>query len=64
MAEEKIIITFTDDGPVIEVQGVQGQKCLELTEGIEHALGKAGDRKKKPEFYQSETTPERLRQKS
>lgn len=60
---EKIIITFTDEGPVIEVQGVKGPRCLVLTEDLEKALGQVSDRERKPEFYQQETVQDRLRQR-
>lgn len=61
--EEKIIITFDEVGnPTIEVQGVKGKKCLELTKPLEDALGVVQSRQKKPEFYQRVTVEEHLRQ--
>lgn len=51
MQEIKIIIGR--DGKVnIDVAGVKGSACQDLTKSIETALGKTESVEKKPEFYQ------------
>lgn len=46
----------------IDVEGVKGQSCTDITKSIEEALG--GDvtsRKKKPEFFDKETEKAKLK---
>lgn len=46
----------------IDVEGVKGKACTDITKSIEEALG--GDvtsRKKKPEFFDKETEKEKLK---
>ena len=51
MQEIKLIIG--KDGKVnIDVAGVSGPACRDLTKSIEAALGKTESVKKKPEFYE------------
>ncbi len=53
MTEERITAKIFKDGKVsIEVGGVQGESCLELTQQLEVALGKVTDRKEKPEIHE------------
>ena len=60
--EQKIVISFSDDGtPTIEVEGVAGQGCLKLTEDLERALGVVEDREKKAVFYQQAEVGVRVR---
>ena len=40
---------------MIEVEGVTGTTCTELTEDIELHLGGAGERKTKPEYHMPAT---------
>lgn len=55
MQEIKLIIG--KDGKVnIDVAGVSGPVCQNLTKSIEAALGKTESVKKKPEFYEQRTT--------
>lgn len=50
----ELIVTIDKDGtPTIEVKGVKGQQCLNLTQDIEKALGgKVLDRKPTAEMGQ------------
>jgi len=38
----------------VDVKGVKGKKCVDLTKAFESALGSVQKRTKKAEFYQSE----------
>lgn len=40
---------------IIDVDGIKGSKCSDLTKKLEKAFGKVTDCKKKGEFYQQET---------
>ena len=64
-AEEQIIITFLEDGSVqMEVKGVKGPRCQELTRPLEEVLGgQVVEQTKKPEFYEHGTAADRLQQK-
>ncbi|MDP2663650.1 MAG: DUF2997 domain-containing protein [Dehalococcoidia bacterium] len=56
----EIIITVTPDGkPKVEVKGVKGRKCLDLSRAIEEALGQATETKRTKEFYESADTGNR-----
>lgn len=61
MSEEKIIISFvgTDGSSTIEVEGVVGKSCKDLTAPLEKVLGKVTDYKKKQSFYQTESAAAR-----
>lgn len=48
---EELIVTIQDGEVQVEVQGVKGTHCLELTQAIERLLGKINSRKLKNEFY-------------
>jgi hypothetical protein len=39
----------------IEVDGVTGASCTDITKSLEHALGSVSERVKKTEFYCSES---------
>jgi hypothetical protein len=54
MARKKeLTILISHDGTVtLEVDGVRGASCLELTHDIEAALGFVREREKKPAFYE------------
>ena len=48
MREEKIIITIDEEGnPSIDVNGVKGKACLDLTKQLEEALGTVTKRTEK-----------------
>jgi hypothetical protein len=48
-----IVVTIKTDGKVVvDVQGGTGEKCLDLTKGIEDALGEKTDGMRKAEFYE------------
>ncbi len=55
MTEIKIVIG-SDGKANIDVAGVKGKSCSDLTKSIEKALGKVQATKKKPEFYQQAAT--------
>ena len=53
----KVIITIAPDGtPTIDVQGVQGTSCKDLTRSIELAYGEVSEEQLKPEFYGQEVS--------
>ena len=60
--EEKIIITFLKGGRgvKIEVEGVQGPRCLELTKPLEDAFGGNVERETKAEFYAEAEAPQQV----
>lgn len=53
MAEEEIHVFFLPDGRVeIQVCGVKGDKCLEVTKAVEEALGGKVERDLSGEYYE------------
>ena len=57
MKEEKIIITINDMGEtMIEVAGVKGKACLDLTRKLEQALGIVTKRESKREMTEYPVT--------
>lgn len=57
MSQAELQIVISPEGKVqIEVQGVQGPGCTELTRGIEEALGSVEKREYKAEYYVSGET--------
>jgi len=61
---QQIKISIQPDGKVqIEVEGVQGQSCVGLTEFLEKALGEIdGEREYKNAYYLKEPTSQHLPQ--
>ena len=54
---QEIKITIGEDGKVnLDVSGVKGSACSDLTKSIEKALGRVEVSKKKSEFYQQAST--------
>lgn len=54
MHGEQIEVVIGLDGTTkLEVKGVQGQKCLDLTKDLEEQLGTVIERHSKPEMYQT-----------
>lgn len=50
---KQIKVTVNEDGSLeIEAVGYKGNACEKATAALEKALGVAGKRTKKPEFYQ------------
>lgn len=50
---QEVIVSISSTGEVtVEVQGVTGTQCLDITRGLEEQLGVVIDRQHKPEFYQ------------
>ena len=59
---QEIKLTIGTDGKVnIDVAGVPGPACKDLTKSIESALGKTESVEKKPEFYQQQATSAKQR---
>ncbi len=57
MKEERIIIEIDEEGnPTIDVNGVKGKKCLELTKQLEEALGTVSKRTEKKEMFERPVT--------
>jgi len=55
MKKKEIIVEVSETGEItIETVGYKGASCEAATKAIEAALGVAGDKKKKPEWYQTE----------
>lgn len=51
---QELNITITAAGEVtVDVQGMNGTNCLELTRALEARLGVVLERQLKPEFYQT-----------
>jgi hypothetical protein len=51
--KNEIIIHISREGMVrLEVEGLPGPSCLELTKGLEDCLGDVAERKKKPAFHE------------
>ncbi len=57
--EETVNVVIHPDGRVeIQVCGVKGEKCLEVTKAVEEALGNKVQREFTSEMYETETTIE------
>jgi hypothetical protein len=48
---EELIVTIKGGDIQVEVAGVKGARCLELTQAIETLLGEINGRKLKDDFY-------------
>jgi hypothetical protein len=46
-----LIVTIKDGSIQVEVAGVKGARCLELTQAIETLLGEINGRRLKDDFY-------------
>lgn len=56
MNSPELEIVITPQGKIeIEVKGVQGPGCKDLTRALEDALGEVDERELKPEYYASTT---------
>lgn len=61
--QREVILTIDEDGNVeMEVKGVKGPSCQDLTAGVEKALGKVTSKKKTTEYF-SQTTTQTVSQK-
>ena len=59
--KSELIITISAEGQVgVEVDGVRGPSCLELSRDLEEALGRVTKREKKNAFYMAEDGVEEL----
>lgn len=57
MAKKQVIVTIATDGtPTVEVNGVKGQSCKDLTRELEKALGAPESVATKPEMYERPQT--------
>lgn len=58
--KQELEISITPEGEVkIEVKGVKGSSCLDVTKEIEEALGVVTDREHTSEYYQQEQEQQR-----
>jgi hypothetical protein len=48
---EQMIVTVKDGKIQIEIEGVRGTRCLELTQAIEQLIGEVETRSLRHEFY-------------
>lgn len=52
----EVILTIDQNGQVeIEVKGVKGPSCKDLTAGVEKALGKVTSTRKTGDYFQAQT---------
>ena len=58
------IIVGTKGQSKVETRGFTGGECREASKFIEQALGQRTDEKLTAEFYQGQTTDQRLKQSS
>ncbi len=57
MSSRKIHVRVTPAGEItVEAEGFQGKGCEAATKAIEEALGRAGNRTRKPEFWRQENS--------
>lgn len=53
MKEERILVNISPDGDVtLDVQGVKGKQCLDLTQDLEEELGIVTARTEKTEMHE------------
>jgi hypothetical protein len=57
---EEMVITIKDDKIEVEVTGVRGTRCLELTRAVEQMLGKADSRLLKQDYYRTTEARQRI----
>jgi hypothetical protein len=50
---EEMVITIEDGKIEVEVAGVRGTRCLEMTRAVEQMLGKIGRRMLKQDYYRT-----------
>jgi len=61
----RVEAVIDENGDVkIEVHGVSGPKCMEMTKELEDLLGKVAQRTKKPEFSQSQKVGQKAKVKA
>lgn len=52
MENQEVKIIISKDGKIqMEVDGVKGKKCIDITDDIEKILGSVQERKLKPSYY-------------
>lgn len=62
MADEEIVIDIDEAGNVrVEGKNIQGPHCVQLTAGIESALGEVIAAERKPEFHRSVPVSRKVR---
>lgn len=53
MTKQELEIQISDKGDVtVNVIGIKGKKCMDITKELEECLGIISSFEKKPEFYQ------------
>ena len=56
--KNELLICIARDGTVtINVDGIKGKSCLDLTKDLENSLGCVSEREKKASFYEDDKTP-------
>jgi len=54
--KNELIVFISPEGKVmLEVDGIRGPSCLDVTKALEESLGRVTERKKKPAFHAEET---------
>ncbi len=57
---EQLIVTIKNGIVEIEVEGLRGTRCLELTQAIENLIGKVDARSLKNDFYKDIKTEQSI----
>ncbi len=60
MAKVRITYDKKQRTSTIDVEGVQGESCLDITKGLEQALGGVQSRAEKPEMHEQQSGDEHL----
>lgn len=61
MKEEKILITINDDGSLeVKSEGIKGAKCVGEIESLLENVAEVKSAKKTDEYYQKETTTQKI----
>lgn len=56
-----MIVTIKNGKVEMEVDGVKGLRCIELTEAVEHILGKVDSRLLKQDYYRTNEVKQKIR---
>ena len=57
---EQITVTITNGKVEMEVEGVKGVRCIELTRAVEQLLGKAVSQVLKKDFYRTPAIKQKI----
>ena len=58
---EQITVTIKNGKVEMEVEGVKGVRCIELTQGIEQLIGKAVSQVLKEDFYRTAEIKQKIK---